>query len=279
MEAIRTVVVDDEPEAREGILSLLRHDGEIAVVGECDTGPRAVATLEQASPELAFLDIQMPGLDGIGVARSIGFDRLPVTVFVTAHEEYALRAFEAHAFDYLLKPFSDERFADALGRAKALVRQRRAAQLSQQLAALFQDTPECAAHAPTPAVRAPQDVASSASAAVPAYAERVPVRNGRRVTFVRVEEIDWIEADGYYAKLHVAGHAHLIRETMQQLAARLDPRRFVRVHRSAIVNIDRVRALHPHLDGKHVVTLRGGTQVAMSRSRREAFERALGWQA
>jgi len=272
MQPIRTIVVDDEPEAREGLTTLLRRDAEIAIVAECGTGREAVAAVERERPDLAFLDIQMPELDGLEVARAVGPERLPIVVFVTAYHDYALRAFEAHALDYLLKPFSDARFADALGRAKALVRQRRAGEIGQRLAALFgapADPPAAPDAEPSPLAPAPPGA--------PQYLERIMVRTARRVSFVRVDEIDWIEADSYYAKLHVAGRTHLIRETMQQLETRLDPRRFVRVHRSAIVNVDRVQTLHPYLDGKHVVTLRGGARVTLSRSRREAFERALGW--
>jgi two-component system LytT family response regulator len=265
MEPIRTLICDDEPDAREGLSELLRGDPEVVVVGQARSGREAVALVEEMRPELVFLDVQMPGLDGFGVVQAVGAERAPVVVFVTAYDEYALRAFEVHALDYLLKPFSDARFADALRLAKARVRQRRAGELVPELAALLGDerrTPGAAAPAP--------------AAARPLYLDRITVRTGNQVYFVRVDDIDWIEADDYYAKLHVAGRTHLVRETMQRLASKLDPRRFVRVHRSAIVNLERVQRLQPYFRGAHVLTLNDGTRLTLSRSRRAQFERALG---
>ncbi len=273
MEPIRTIVVDDEPDAREGILGLLRGDPEIVVVGECRTGPEAVASIEDARPDLVFLDIQMPELDGFDVVDAVGAERMPCVVFVTAHDEYALKAFETHALDYLLKPFSDARFSDALQRAKEQVRQSRVTELGHKLAALLREDSERMAGG------APQHVPNGNTPPAPQqYLDRVMIRTARQVFFVRVEEIDWIQADDYYAKLHVAGRAHLIRETMQQLEAQLDPKRFVRVHRSAIVNIDRIKSLAPYFRGGHVILLQDGTRITLSRSRRANLERALGWQ-
>ena len=241
VQPIRAVVVDDEPLARAGMRALLEDDPELVVVTECANGHEAVAALRTHAPDLVLLDVQMPGLDGFGVVREIGADRMPVVVFATAFDQYALRAFEARALDYLLKPFTDERFRDVLGRAKEQVRQR------------LTGTPS-AAPAPPP---------------------RLEVRLGNRVAYVRLEDVDWVEAADYYARLHVGAASHLVRETMQELEARLDARRFVRVHRSAIVNVERVRELRTVAAGRHEVVLRDGTRLPLSRSRRELVARAL----
>ena len=273
---IRTVVCDDEPDAREGIVTMLRADPTVLVVGEARSGSEAVDAITNQAPDLVFLDVQMPKLDGFGVIERIGVDRFPVVVFVTAYDEYALRAFEVHALDYLLKPFGDDRFGDALVRAKSRVRQKRACELSQELASLLARGDESAISVPTVAPPAVTD----GDPAPPArkYLEHIMVRLAGTVSLIRVEDIDWIEADDYYAKLHVGGKTHLLRETMRQLETKLDPRQFVRVHRSAIVRIDRVQTLHPYFKGSHVLTLKDGTRVTLSRSRRAAFEAALGGQ-
>ena len=271
MEPIRTLVVDDEPDARRGILALLRSDPDILIVGECRDGYEAVAAIERASPDLVFLDIQMPELDGFGVLRRVGPERMPVVVFVTAFDLYALRAFETHALDFLLKPFSDQRFADALSQAKMRVRQERISTLGEQLAALIESRAE---RHPT---SAPATVtAGTEPPATRRYLERVMIRTAGRVSPIRVDDIDWIEADDYYAKVHVAGRSHLIRETMDALEAKLDPSRFVRVHRSAIVNVDRIQSVQPYFRQQHVIVLRDGPQLTLSRRRRAALERALG---
>jgi two-component system LytT family response regulator len=278
---IRTLVCDDEADAREGLLALLSGDPQIAVVGQARNGRETVALIEEANPELVFLDIHMPELDGFGAlahVRRAGVMDTPVVVFVTAYDEYALRAFEVHALDYLLKPFSDERFAEALQLAKARVRQRRAGELGQQLAALLEDAVPTAPqlHDTDRAdVSIPGNPDHEPSVGTP-YTGRIAVRTARHVVFVRVNDIDWIEADDYYSKLHIGARAYLIRETMGSLEARLDPSRFARVHRSAIVNLDRVQTLQPYFHGAHVLTLRDGTRLTLSRSRRASFERALG---
>ena len=272
MEPIRTVIVDDEPDARDGIRELLRHDADIVVVGEGRTGREAVELICEVRPDLLFLDVQIPQLDGFGVlAAAHGVPR-PVIVFVTAYNEYALKAFEVHALDYLLKPFSDERFAEALHCAKEQVRQRRIGDIGHHLAELvYADT--------TPTLSDVRQADSAAAAAVAGqrYIDRVMVRTAKGSVFLRTDDIDWIQADDYYARLHVSGRSYLIRETMRHLEDRLDPRRFVRVHRSAIVNIDRVQTLQPYFRGAHVLTLKDGAQVTMSRSRRANFEKVIGW--
>ena len=271
---VRTVVCDDEPDAREGIVSMLSADPTVLVVGEARNGSEAVDAITSQVPDLVFLDVQMPRLDGFGVIERIGVERFPVVVFVTAYDEYALRAFEVHALDYLLKPFSDARLAEALASAKARVRERRACALGQQIASLL---------GPREPGREPGDLAALAThpfsdeRSVPRkYLEHFMVRVGGKVTLLRVEDLDWIEADDYCAKLHTAGRSCVIRETMQRLEARLDPTRFVRVHRSSIVHIDRLRTLEPYIKGSHILTLQDGTRLTLSRGRRAAFEAAIG---
>jgi two-component system, LytTR family, response regulator len=278
MQPIRTIICDDEPDAREGLLALLARDPEIAVIGQASNGAEAAALIEEGRPELVFLDIQMPEVDGFGALDRVSPERAPVIVFVTAHDEHALHAFDVRALDYLLKPFSDERFAEALRRAKAQVRQRRAGELVDQFAAILDrsfatDGGDHALPAPTL-----EKAGSVARATEPSsgHTARVMVRTSKQVVFVKVDDIDWIEADDYYAKLHVGGRSYLIRETMRSLESRLDPKRFARVHRSAIVNLERIQAMQPYFRGAHVLTLRDGTRLTLSRSRRADFERALG---
>jgi two-component system LytT family response regulator len=248
---IRVAIIDDEPLAREALRLVLQTDPELAVVGDC-IGVDAPALIERERVELLFLDVQMPEVDGFEVLAALRPGALPVTVFVTAHDEYAVRAFEVHAIDYLLKPFDDARLMTALARAKERL-SRHGAAAGQGLVALLDER----AH------RHP-------------HVERFLVRARGKVVVVRVPDIDWIEAADYYATLHVGGETHLIRETMTDLEGSLDPRRFVRVHRGAIVNIDRVREVHPLFRGDCTLVLADGTQVRLSRTRRSEFERLFG---
>lgn len=263
---IRVLVVDDEPLARSGVRELLERDPELDVVGEAASGEEAVTAIAELEPDLVMLDVQMPGLTGFDVIRQIGPDRMPAVVFVTAYDQFAVRAFEVNAVDYLLKPFDDERFAQTLARAKKVVRQSHAGELSRRLVELLDLTgapaPQRAAAAPTG--RAPGD-----------FADRLVVKTGGRVLFLRIDELDWIEAADYYVKLHASGKTHLLRETMSSLEQRLDPRRFFRVHRSAIVNLDRIRELQPYFRGEHVLILQDGTKLKLSRARREKLEAVL----
>jgi two-component system, LytTR family, response regulator len=276
---IRTVVCDDEPDAREGIVDLLRRDPDVLLVAEARNGSEAATAIRDLAPDVVFLDVQMPKLDGFAVLAGLppsgGSERAPVIVFVTAYDEYALRAFGVHALDYLLKPFSDARFAEALAAAKARVRERRACALGLQIASLLR--PMAANR--TTALGCQPSTASAPPGVIndrKQYLEHFMVRVGGKVTLLRVDDVDWIEADDYYAKLHVAGRAYLLRETMQQLEAKLDPAAFVRVHRSSIVHIDRVRTLEPYIKGSHVLTLRDGTRLTLSRGRKAGLEMALG---
>jgi two-component system, LytTR family, response regulator len=267
---IQVLVVDDEPLARSGVADLVRRDPELAVVRECGDGPAAVDAIRSLAPDIVLLDVQMPGMDGFEVLRTIGAERMPAVVFVTAYDRFALRAFDVNAVDYLLKPFEDERFGAAMERAKRAVRQDEVATLARRLAGLLDMTgakgPGDASHAPrseTPAGGSPM-------------LSRIVVKSSGTVLFVRVEDIDWIEAADYYARLHVGPRSHLVRETMAALEQKLDPGRFFRVHRSAIVNLDRVKQLQPYFRGQHVVVLTDGTRLKLNRARRERLEALLG---
>jgi two-component system, LytTR family, response regulator len=249
---IRTLVVDDEPMARERIRSLLAQEVDVEVVGECADGVQAVSAIQQLSPELVFLDVQMPAVDGFGVIQQVGPDRMPMVVFVTAYDEYALQAFEVHALDYLLKPFGRDRLQQCLDHARRQRERRQTGELGKTLLALVQDfRPE----------QKKQD--------------RLVIKSGGRVFFVRTEEIEWIEAAGNYVRLHMKDQSHLFRETMNQMEARLDPHRFFRIHRSRIVNTERIKELQPWFNGEYVVVLQNGTQLRLSRSYREKLEERL----
>lgn len=263
---MRILIVDDEPAAREGLRHLLAADPDVTVVGECANGREALESLHGAAADVLFLDVQMPGLDGFGVLRELGPDRVPVVVFVTAYDQYALHAFEVHALDYLLKPFSDERFQEALARAKAHVRRGRLGELGRRLAALVA---ELAQPTPPPVAEVPPRGAKT-------YLDRLVIKSGGRVTLLRVTDIDWIDAEGDYVRIHVGPQWHLLRETMKSLEAQLDPRQFVRIHRSTIVNIERVKELQPFFRGEYVLVLHEGTTLKLSRGYREHLEQMLG---
>lgn len=248
--SLTALVIDDEPIARHAVVRLLREDPDIEVAGECGDGVSAVAAIRDRSPDLVFLDIQMPAITGLDVVATIGAARMPATIFVTAYEQFAVRAFEANAVDYLVKPFSRDRFAETLRRAKQRLLGARGAdadttaRIMQALASLQQRD---------------------------AYLERLPVRENERVVLVDVDDIVWIKASGNTVRLHLADRVHDLRETMSALAARLDPRHFARVHRSAIINVRRVKDIHPWFNGYHVVTMDTGQQLRMSRYQHEAF--------
>jgi two-component system LytT family response regulator len=268
---IRVLIVDDEPLARAGLKKLCEGDPDIGVIVECADGRAAVAAIEQVEPDLLLLDIQMPGMDGFEVLRAVGPDRMPQVIFVTAYDQFALRAFEVHALDYLLKPFSDKRFFDAMARAKQAIRETARHDLGTRLLALLEAVglKEQPGAEPIPA-------ATDASSKARPSASRIVVRETGRVFFVSADEIDWIEAADYCAKLHVRDRVHVVRESMKSLAARLDPGRFFRVSRSAIVNLDRVREIQPFARGAQIVILTDGTRVTLSRTRKEALARLLG---
>jgi two-component system LytT family response regulator len=249
---IRTLVVDDEPIARAHVVALLRDEPDIEVVAECCNGSEAAAAIGRTAPDLMFLDVQMPELDGFELLRAAGNQRLPAVVFVTAYDDYALRAFEVRAVDYLLKPFSAERFRSALAHARKQLTQQHASTIGQQLLDLLPEIRR------TPA------------------RDRIVVRSSGRIYFVRTNDIDWCEAAGNYVRLHLGPQTHLVRDTMAHIESDLDPNQFVRIHRSAIVNVDRIQELQSSFGGEYVVLLRGGTRLTLSRGYRDALQARLG---
>jgi len=255
---IRTIIVDDEPLARRNIRLLLKDDHEIDIAGEANSGREALALIRKHSPDLVFLDIQMPEMDGFGVLENLDAERLPVIVFVTAFDQYALKAFEFHALDYLLKPFDDARFGKALAQAKLQVEQRELKDLSQRLVALLESREQ-----------------RSEEPARNKYVSRLLIKSAGRVFFLKTDEIDYVQAEDYYVKLHVGRKGHLLRETMNEMEAKLDPAKFLRVHRSSIVNIERIRELQQHFNGEYIVLLHDGTELKLSRSRREQLQTLL----
>ena len=261
MEKIRTLIVDDEPLAREGIRMLLRKDPDFEVVDEAQNGKAAVEAIKKLRPDLVFLDVQMPHMNGIEVVARLDADHMPVVVFVTAYDQYALEAFEHHALDYLLKPFDDERFEKALERTKLQIQQQKAHQLSRRLLDLVDHYGGARADAPE------QPEAG--------HITRLSIRSAGRVIFLKTSEIDWIEAADYYVKLHVGDKSYLLRESMNRLEERLDPGSFVRIHRSTIVNVERIQELRPLTQGESLVCLHDGTELRASRARREKLHALL----
>lgn len=256
---VRVMIVDDEPLARRGIRQLMaRHPGFV-VACECRNGREALHMLDTVAPDLVFLDVQMPGLDGFGVIRARGVDRMPAIVFVTAYDAYAVRAFDAHAVDYLVKPVTEARFAEALARARERLDGRNAVALAKQLQTLMAGINDGA-----PPPRAKQT----------AHSHRLVVPTSTGDLVLDADEIDWIAADDYYADLYAGGRRHLLRESLSSLEERLEASDFVRVHRSAIVNVSRVRELRTVGDNV-VVVLRDGTEVPVSRRRKDVIANAL----
>ena len=251
-ERIRVLVVDDEAPARQRLVDLLRKDNRVANIVEVEDGMAAVNAIQQQQPDLVFLDVQMPELDGLGVIDAVGAGEMPLTVFVTAFDQHAIRAFEANALDYLLKPFSDERYEATMARVRVRVDGRALQEFNQRVLKLV----------------------SAAPADQPL--DRLVVKSGGTTRFVRVVDIDWIEAAGVYVNLHVAGKELLYRAALNDLAARLDPVRFVRVHGSAIVNIDSIIQLEPISHGEFEVVLKNGSRSRVSRTYRAQLEKRLG---
>ncbi|HWJ13169.1 MAG TPA: LytTR family DNA-binding domain-containing protein [Gemmatimonadaceae bacterium] len=251
---LRVLIVDDEPLARQRIEDLLAHEQGIEILGTADNGDRAIEKIRAQQPDLVFLDVQMPGMTGLDVVRSVGVDAMPPTIFVTAYDQHALKAFELAALDYLVKPFDDERFEQALARGRAHAELREARALRERLRAMLDGD----------------------AAAVPSnYIQRIPVESRGKVQYVPVEQIDYIAASGPYAEIVVGTRRHLVRETMQSLEESLDPARFMRVHRSAIVPLDRVETLFRGAGGDYELQLKNGTRIRVSRARREDVEERL----
>jgi len=250
---IRALVVDDEPLARRRLRRLLERDPDVETVADCGDGSAAVAAIAEQAPDLVFLDVQMPEIDGFGVLERLPAGRTPLVVFVTAYDQYALRAFEVSAVDYLLKPFDRRRFDQALQRAKArLAAEEAAGGFGRRTLALLEELRARASHC-----------------------ERLVVKAGGRAFFLKTDEIDWIEAEGKYVRLHVGRESHLLREPISTLEAQLDPRRFLRIHRSTIVNVDRVRELQPWFHNEYRVLLRDGTELMLSRGCRKKLAELL----
>jgi two-component system LytT family response regulator len=249
MADLRAIVVDDEPLARERLRTFLANEPGVTVIGECQNGDEAIIAVRRDHPDLLFLDVQMPGMNGFEVLQKLNGSAPHAVIFTTAHDQYAVQAFEVHAVDYLLKPFDRERLRLALERART----RAAAKpddLQSKLAAMLEDL--------------------KAGARQP---ERIPVKSNGKVTFVRIPEIDWIASADNYVELHVGNHSHLIRETMNSIATRLPTEQFVRVSRTSIVNLARVKELQPLFHGEYTITLTTGARVTLSRSYRDQLPR------
>lgn len=243
MEKIRALIADDEALARRRLRQFIDEVPDIEVVGECEDGRKAVSLVKSLAPDLLFLDVQMPLLDGFGVIREVGAGSIPAVIFVTAFDQFALRAFEAHALDYLLKPFGRERFMQAVGRAR---RQIGDANVRLRLDALVGGLPER-----------------------PRHATRLAVKARGRTVILLTDELDWVGAADNYLELHAGPNSYVVRETMSQLQSRLDPQKFVRIHRSTLVNVERIKELHPLFAGDQVVVLHDGTKLQVSRTHRQ----------
>jgi two-component system LytT family response regulator len=253
MTEIRVLVADDEPLARRGVRQMLAPHADVRVVGESRNGAETLRALDALKPDLLFLDVQMPEMDGFAVLRARRADRMPAVIFVTAHDEFAVQAFEAHAIDYLVKPLNAQRFDAALRRVRERLRLEAAADLAQRLAALL---------------------AAEEQQRERKGIERLVVSTPSSDVVIPVKDVDWISADDYYVQVHVGSQSYLLRESLNSLEARLDPTRFMRVHRSAIVQIDRVRAVRPTLRGDEAI-LRDGSRVPVSRRRRAVLDDRL----
>ena len=253
LEPIHVLVADDETPARQRLIDLLAKDAQIASVTEAADGEAAVESIEKKRPDLVFLDVQMPELDGLGVIDAIGAAQMPLTVFVTAYDQHAIRAFEANALDYLLKPFSDERFEATMTRVKARLDERSIGEFGQRILKMV-----------------------AAAPAAERRLDRLVVKSAGSTRFIRAIDIDWIEAAGVYVTLHVGGKELLYRAALNDLAERLDPRRFVRVHRSAVVNIESIVQLEPMSHGEFEAVLKNGSRTRVSRTYRAQLEKRLG---
>jgi len=247
------LIVDDEPLARRSIRKSLRNFPEFTIVGECGDGASAVAAVRQQRPDLLFLDIQMPESNGFELLAELGKDAMPVTIFVTAYDRYALQAFEAHALDYLLKPYSEDRFRDAMVRARRTVELGNGAAHARQLSELLQQLS-----------RKEEPL------------ERIPVPCKGRFLFLNVRDLDWIEAEGNYLRLHSNGASHLIRGSMNEMEARLHRAQFMRIHRSTIINLERVREVQPWFRGHHRVIMHNGQELKLSRYQKDKLRLLLG---
>jgi two-component system LytT family response regulator len=268
--SIRAIIVDDELLARRGLELRLRAHDDIEVVAQCGNGREAVEAVAAHSPDLMFLDIEMPGVDGFEVLRRIPQTSMPMVVFVTAFDRYAIEAFEAHALDYLLKPLVDERFERTMAHVRDQFMQRRSVKHREQLVSLL------ASVTGTGQLDAEELLARGADGLPRRFPEVLPIRLGRETVRLPVSAIEWVDAAGDYMCVHAEGRTHVVRATMKQFEERLDPTQFQRVHRSTIVNVRRIRKLKPHTNGEYFLTLDGGHELKLSRSYRDRLERILG---
>jgi two-component system, LytTR family, response regulator len=262
---LRVLIVDDEPLARQRLEDLLNQEEGVEIVGTADNGDAAIEAIRDWKPDLLFLDVQMPGKTGLDVVREVGPDAMPATIFVTAYDQYALKAFEMAAVDYVVKPFDDERFEQAFRRARRMVELEEVGRLRSQLLAVLQGG------APASATASPRGDGGR-----PEYLERIAVETKGQVRVVPVKQIDYIMASGPYAELYVGDKRYIIRERMQTLEERLDPNRFFRIHRSAIVRLDLVETLLRNPGGDYALQLKGGARLKVSRSRFEELEKRMG---
>jgi two-component system, LytTR family, response regulator len=247
--SIRALIIDDEPLARERIRSLLQGEPDIELLAEAADGPAGLAAIRKHSPDLVFLDVQMPGMGGFEVLQALGKERLPLVIFVTAYDQHALKAFEIHALDYLLKPFKPARFKQTVQRAREALASQQAGVATQNLLQLL-----------------------GAAKPAPERLSRLAVRIGERVLFVKIEQIDYIESAGNYVVVHVGKENHVVRDTLTALEEKLDPKQFLRISRSTLVNLDQVKELQPLFKGEHAVVLHRGQQLTMTRGIREVQE-------
>jgi two-component system LytT family response regulator len=250
---IRVLIVDDEPLARKRLRELLKDDHEIAIIGECANGAETISATRELAPELIFLDVQMPGIDGLAVSETFDGKQSPLVIFVTAFEQYAVRAFDVQAVDYLLKPFDRARFTQAMRRAKERLREKRHDDVNQQILGLLSEIKD-----------------------KPQYLDRLVIKNNDRVFVLKTDEIDWIEAEGNYVRVHFGKQSSLVRETLTRLASQLDPRKFPRIHRSRLVNIDRIQELQPWSHRDWRIILRNGAELRLSRNYRDQLHHLLG---
>ena len=260
---MKVLVVDDEPMARRRLVRLLEEEDDAEVVGACGSGEEAVDAIRRLTPDLVLLDVQMSGMDGFSVIGEVGPDRMPAVIFTTAYDEHAVRAFEVHALDYLLKPFTTDRFREALGRARPRAGGRE--RLSGALCSALEEMRD--EH---------RELRRRLESGARTYLEWFLVRGTARAHFIPADTVDWIEADDNYVRLHVGKDGYLIREKIGSLAARLDPRRFLRAHRSTIVNMDRIHHLRPWSSGEYLVVLRDGTELRLSRGQRAKLGDRIG---
>ncbi len=256
MEKIKAIIVDDEAPALANLELLLAKDSQIELLTACSDGASAIETIEALQPDLIFLDIQMPEVSGFDVLKALSPNHRPYVIFVTAYDQYAIKAFEVNAVDYLLKPFDDKRFFDAIAKAKNLIHQEDQQMLQVKLGQLLQHLD--------------QDRTQR-------YLKKLSVRQGSKISFVKVEDIIWVEADNQYVKVHLKTASHLMRQSLSYLDQHLDPGSFYRTHRSAIVNVHRIESLEPHFKGDYNIRLENGVVVKLSRHRTEGLKELLNW--